>query len=81
MFTWHQIPKMLELKQLLTDTIAEDNTLSEDERKNLSGECDLIMSFLMYNDITRMSRLHRSASRQMSRPAVTLRNSVRPVPK
>ena len=43
---------MLELKQLLTDTIAEDNTLSEDERKNLSGECDLIMSFLMYNDIT-----------------------------
>ena len=54
MFTWHQIPKMLELKQLLTDTIAEDNTLSEDERKNLSGECDLIMSFLMYNDITGM---------------------------
>lgn len=36
MFTWHQIPKMMELKQLLTDTIAEDNTLSEDERKNLS---------------------------------------------
>lgn len=29
----------------------------------------------MYNDITRMSRLHRSASRQMTRPAVTLRNS------
>lgn len=57
MFTWHQIPKMLELKQLLTDTIAEDNTLSEDERKNLSGECDLIMSFLMYNDITGMSVL------------------------
>ena len=62
MFTWHQIPKMLELKQLLTDTIAEDNTLSEDERKNLSGECDLIMSFLMYNDITGMSVLHRQAS-------------------
>ena len=45
------------------------------ERGNLLGECDLIQSFLFYNDITQMSRLHRSASRQMSRPAVTLRNS------
>ena len=30
------------------------------------------MSFLSYNDITEMSRLHRSASRQMTRPAVTI---------
>ena len=75
MFTWHQIPKMLELKQLLTDTIAEDNTLSEDERKNLSGECDLIMSFLMYNDITGMSVLHRQASSKMTRPAISIRNT------
>ena len=66
---------MLELKQLLTDTIAEDNTLSEDERKNLSGECDLIMSFLMYNDITGMSVLHRQASSKMTRPAISIRNT------
>lgn len=75
MFTWHQIPKMMELKQLLTDTIAEDNTLSEDERKNLSGECDLIMSFLMYNDITGMSVLHRQASSKMTRPAISIRKT------
>ena len=75
MFTWHQIPKMLELKQLLTNTIAEDNTLSEDERKNLSGECDLIMSFLMYNDITGMSVLHRQASSKMTRPAISIRKT------
>ena len=50
-------------------------SLSPAERGNLLGECDLIQSFLFYNDITQMSRLHRSASRQMSRPAVTLRNS------
>ena len=31
------------------------------------------MSFLLYNDITKMSALHRSASRQMTRPAVTIR--------
>ena len=75
MFNWRRIPKMLELKALLLSAIDDNGELSEAERGNLLGECDLILSFLMYNDITRMSRLHRSASRQMTRPAVTLRNS------
>ena len=75
MFTWRQIPKMLELKALLASAIEADAAMPERERGNLRGECDLIMSFLMYNDITEMSRLHRSASRQMTRPAVTIRNS------
>ena len=30
------------------------------------------MSFLCYNDISAMSRLHRSASAQMSRPAISI---------
>ena len=72
LFTWRQIPKMLQLKALLERAIAESPDMPEEERGNLLGECDLIMSFLMYNDITKMSRLHRSASRQMSRPAVTI---------
>ena len=72
LFTWRQIPKMLQLKALLERAIAESTDMPEEERGNLLGECDLIMSFLMYNDITKMSRLHRSASRQMSRPAVTI---------
>ena len=67
MFTWRQIPKMLELKALLLSAIEEHPELSEEERGNLLGECDLIMSFLCYNDISDMSRLHRSASAQMSR--------------
>ena len=33
------------------------------------------MSFLMYNDISAMSRLHRSASAQMSRPAISIQKS------
>ena len=74
MFTGQQIPKMLELKALLEAAVAEHPELSAEERGNLLGECDLIQSFLYYNDITRMSSLHRSASRQMSRPAVTLRS-------
>ena len=40
---------------------------------DLLGECDHIMSFLCYNPIAAMSRLHRSASARMSRPAVTIR--------
>ena len=75
MFTWQQIPKMMELKALLEAAVAQHPEWPAAERGNLLGECDLILSFLKYNDITRMSRLHRSASCQMSRPAVTLRNS------
>ena len=75
MFTWRQIPKMMELKALLLTSIEEHPELSAEERGNLLGECDLIMSFLCYNDISAMSRLHRSASSQMSRLAISIQNS------
>ena len=75
MFNWRQIPKMLELKELLLAAITEHPDWPESERGDLLGECDLIMSFLMYNDISAMSRLHRSASAQMSRPAVSIQSS------
>ena len=75
MFNWRNIPKMLELKALLLAAIAERPQLSPEERGNLLGECDLILSFLCYNDISAMSRLHRSASAQMSRPAISISSS------
>ena len=75
MFTWRQIPKMQELKALLLTAIEEHPELPKEERGNLLGECDLIMSFLCYNDISAMSLLHRSASAQMSRPAISIQNS------
>lgn len=75
MFNWRNVPKMLELKELLLTAIREHPELSSAERGNLLGECDLIMSFLCYNDIGAMSRLHRSASAQMSRPAISIRKS------
>ena len=62
MFTWQQIPKMLELRALLLAGIKAHPELPDAERDNLLGECDLIMSFLQYNDIAAMSRLHRSAA-------------------
>ncbi|MGN0331998.1 MAG: LuxR C-terminal-related transcriptional regulator [Lachnospiraceae bacterium] len=75
MFNWRNIPKMLELKELLMTAIREHPKLSQQERGNLLGECDLIMSFLCYNDISAMSRLHRSASSQMSRLAISIQKS------
>ena len=75
MFNWRKIPKMLELKELLLTAIEEQPELSPQERGNLLGECDLIMSFLCYNDISAMSRLHRSASSQMSRLAISIQKS------
>lgn len=74
MFTWQQIPKMLELRALLLAGIEAHPELPDAERGNLLGECDLIMSFLQYNDITAMSRLHRSAAVRMTRPAISIRN-------
>ena len=75
MFNWRQIPRMLELKDLLMAAIEEHPELPAEERGNLLGECDLIMSFLCYNDISAMSRLHRSASSQMSHPAISIQKS------
>ena len=75
MFNWRQIPKMMEMKGLLMASIAEHPELSAQERGNLLGECDLIQSFLCYNDISAMSRLHRSASSQMSRPSISIHKS------
>lgn len=74
MFNWKNISKMLELKELLMASIREHPKLSEEERGNLLGECDLIQSFLMYNDISRMSQFHRSASEKMTRPAISIRS-------
>lgn len=74
MFNWKNIPKMLELKELFLASIREHPKLSEEERGNLLGECDLIQSFLMYNDISRMSQFHRSASEKMTRPAISIRS-------
>lgn len=75
MFNWRNISKMLELKDLLLSAIREHPELSPAERGNLLGECDLIMSFLCYNDISAMSRLHRSAGEKMSRLAISIRKS------
>lgn len=73
LFSWGNIPKMLELKDLLTEAVETDTAHTQEQRNNLLGECDLIMSFLCYNDIEGMSRLHRSACSKMTHTAQSIR--------
>lgn len=74
MFTWGQIPRMQQLKALLLESVRRHPDMTPRQRGDLLGECDLIESFLYYNDITEMSRLHRSASRQMTDQAVSIQS-------
>ena len=74
LFTWQQIPWMLRLKDLLIREVTDNPSFTSKQRGDLLGECDLIMSFLRYNDIASMSQLHKSACRQMSGSAVSIRN-------
>ena len=71
LFSLGAIPQMLMLKDLLPRAL-EQSDLPERERQNLRGECDLILSFLGYNDIAAMSVRHQSACRQMDRPAISI---------
>ena len=74
MSTWGRIPRMQQLKALLLESVRNHPDMTPRQRGNLLGECDLIESFLHYNDITEMSRLHRSASRQMTDQAVSIQS-------
>lgn len=73
LFSWGNIPKMLELKALLAEAAETDAALTEEQKNNLLGECDLIMSFLCYNDIEGMSRLHQSACSKMTHMAQSIK--------
>ncbi len=74
LFSWRQIPKMLALKELLLKA-ASSPFLSKKEQNNLLGECNLIMSFLSYNDIAAMSALHQKAAALMTENAISIGNT------
>ena len=75
MFNWRRIPEMLALQGQFEAALAAQPSMPSAERDHLRGECDLIRSFLCYNDISAMSRLHTSASARMTRPAISIRSS------
>ena len=67
LFSFREIPELLRLRALLLDALQPGGAFCEQERENYLGECDLVMSFLRYNDIAAMSELHRSACARMTR--------------
>ena len=75
MFNWQQIPRMLQLKGLLLAALEEHPELDEEQRGNLLGECVLIESFLVYNDIAEMGRMHRRAAALLHRPAISIHST------
>ncbi len=67
LFSFREIPELLRLRAILLDALQPGGAFPERERENYLGECDLVMSFLRYNDIAAMSVLHRSACERMTR--------------
>lgn len=68
LFSFRQVEEMIRLRGIFLEGLAEDKSLSEAERNNYLGECEMVMSFLDYNDISAMSIHHRKASEMMNRP-------------
>ena len=73
-FSWRMLPEMADLRRLFLEAVAEAEDLTETERNDLLGECELVMSFTAYNSIEKMSEYHQAACRMMSRPALTMGN-------
>ena len=67
LFSFREIRELLRLRTILLEALQPGGAFSEEERENYLGECDLVMSFLRYNDIAAMSELHRSACGRMTR--------------
>ena len=73
-FSWRMLPEMADLRRLFLEAVAEAEDLTETQRSDLLGECELVMSFTAYNSIEKMSDYHRNACQMMSRPAQTMGN-------
>lgn len=67
LFAFQHVPEMLRLKEILLKSLETSAALTEQERQDYLGECELVMSFLKYNDISGMSAHQRNACAMMSR--------------
>lgn len=66
-FYAREIPKMMALYDLFTQSMTQDTTLKAAEREQLEGEVLLRLSFLKFNSISGMSEYHRKI-RALSTP-------------
>ncbi len=72
MFSFHNIPEIKRLKQLLLKSLEQDTSLTRQERDNLLGDAEVAESFLAYNDISAMSAYHRRACSLLDRNTMSV---------
>ena len=66
-FTAGNIPKMLQLNEMLIDVVKKNPKLTKKERDNFLGESEILLGFLKFNNISAMSMHHRKACQLMDR--------------
>lgn len=72
MFSFHNIPEIKRMKQLLLKSLEQDTSLTRQERDNLLGDAEVAESFIAYNDISAMSAYHRRACSLLSRDTMSI---------
>ena len=72
MFSLNMIKEMLQVKGWYITALEQNTYLTIEERNNYYGELEIILSFLAFNSITRMSEHHRKAYRLLSCAPQTL---------
>lgn len=73
-YSYYNIPEMMRLYGLFQQSMEQNQGLSPQERNNLLGEAEIMLSFLAFNDISAMSAHHRRACRLMDRPSYSMGN-------
>lgn len=73
-YTFYDIPEMLRMYGLFQQCMEMAEGLAPQERNNLLGEAEIMLSFLDFNDITAMSAHHRRACELMDRPSYSMGN-------
>ena len=72
MFSLNMLKEMLQVKGWYITALEQNTHLTIEERNNYYGELEIILSFLAFNSITRMSEHHRKAYRLLSCAPQTL---------
>jgi len=75
LFTFNKRKKCVEVLERMLENVQKDERLSEQERNNYTGEYEILLSFMSYNNIGEMSLHHQRAEQIMSRRSVCLKST------
>ncbi len=74
LYSYYNIPEMMRIYGLFQQSIEQNREITVQERNNLLGEAEIMLSFLKFNDISAMSVHHRRACELLSRPSYSMGN-------